>query len=128
LPSSTQGIGIFLGLWTSWNNFSLNWFGREKNRTEPNRTEINRFEPVSVRFGSVQKIKKKIKSVWLFILVQNRTKPEMLSPTYCAERTWRASNMLFFLASMYIWFIYFYSEIQYIHYILVFFLFFSKKE
>jgi hypothetical protein len=48
----------------------------EGKKTKPNRTEINRFEPV---FGSVQKIKKK-NSVWLFILVQNRTEPEMLSP------------------------------------------------
>jgi len=37
---------------------------------------LNRF---SVRFGS--KTKKNIKSVWLFILVQNRTGPKMLSPT-----------------------------------------------
>jgi hypothetical protein len=50
-------------------------------KTEPNRTEINRFELV---FGSVRfKKLKKIKSVWLFILVQNRTEPEMLSPNGC---------------------------------------------
>jgi hypothetical protein len=51
----------------------------EGEKTEPNRTEINRFEPV---FGSVRikKLKKK-NLVWLFILVQNRTEPEMLSPT-----------------------------------------------
>jgi hypothetical protein len=35
---------------THWNNFGLNWFGREKNQTK-----INLFEPV---FGSVQKLKK----------------------------------------------------------------------
>jgi len=39
-------------------------FGREKNRTEPKLIGLNRF---SVRFGS--KNFKKIKSVWLFILV-----------------------------------------------------------
>jgi hypothetical protein len=50
----------------------------EGKKTEPNRTEINRFEMI---FGLVRfkKLKKKI-SVWLFILVQNRTEPEMLSP------------------------------------------------
>jgi hypothetical protein len=47
----------------------------EGKQTEPNRTEINRFEPV---FGSVQKLKK---TVWLFIFVQNRTEPKMLSPS-----------------------------------------------
>jgi hypothetical protein len=56
----------------------LNRFGRGKNQTEPNRTEINRFEPV---FGSVRFKKLKKKLIWLFILVQNRTEPEMLSPS-----------------------------------------------
>jgi hypothetical protein len=52
---------------------------------EKNRTEINRFEPV---FGSVRfKKLKKIKSVWLFILVQNQTKPEMLNSTSWAQPT-----------------------------------------
>jgi len=57
---------------THWNNFGLNWFGREKNQTK-----INLFEPVfgSVRFKNLKKI-----SVWLFILVQNRTESKMLSP------------------------------------------------
>jgi hypothetical protein len=46
-------------------------------KTKPNRIEINWFEPV---FSSVRFKKLKKKSVWLFILVQNRTEPEMLSP------------------------------------------------
>jgi hypothetical protein len=51
----------------------------EGKKTEPNRTKINRFEPV---FGSVRfKKLKKNNSVWLFILVQNRNEPEMLSPS-----------------------------------------------
>jgi len=56
----------------------LNQFGKEKN--ERNRIEINQFEPVfsSVQFDS----KNKKKSVWLLILVQNRTEPEMLSPKF----------------------------------------------
>jgi hypothetical protein len=40
----------------------------EREKTEPNQTE-------KFRFGS----KTKKKSVWLFILVQNRTGPKMLS-------------------------------------------------
>jgi hypothetical protein len=57
----------------------------EEKKTKPNRTEINRFEPV---FGSVLfKKLKKIKSVWLFILVQNRTEPEMLSPRLDHDHT-----------------------------------------
>jgi len=56
----------------------LVWKGKK-----PNRTEYGRFEPVfgSVRFGS--KTWKKIISVWLIILVQNRTEPEMLTPSNC---------------------------------------------
>jgi hypothetical protein len=42
------------------------WTGLEGKK--PNRTKINRLEPI---FGSVQKLKKK--SVWFFILFQNRT-------------------------------------------------------
>jgi hypothetical protein len=61
---------------------NLNRFGREKNRTEPKLICLNRF---SVRFGSVQKIKKS-NSVWLFILIQNRTEPEMLSPNATIHR------------------------------------------
>jgi hypothetical protein len=57
--------------------FELVWKGKK-----PNRTEINRFESV---FGSVQKIKKK--SVLLFILVQNRTEPEMFSPSFYSNTT-----------------------------------------
>jgi hypothetical protein len=50
------------------------WTSLEGKKTEPNRTEIKRFESV---FGSVRfKNLKKINSVWLFILVQNRTKPD----------------------------------------------------
>jgi hypothetical protein len=45
------------------------WTGLEREKTEPNQTE-------KFRFGS----KTKKKSVWLFILVQNRTGPKMLSP------------------------------------------------
>jgi len=41
------------------------WKGKKPNWTEPKLIGLNRF---SVRFGSVQKIKKK-NSVWLFILV-----------------------------------------------------------
>jgi hypothetical protein len=48
------------------------WKGKK-----PNRTEINRFEPV---FGLVRFKNLKKKLVWLFILVQNRTEPKMLSP------------------------------------------------
>jgi hypothetical protein len=51
------------------------WKGKKPNRTEPKLIGLNQF---SVRFGS--KIKKK--SVWLFILVQNRTEPKMLSPIF----------------------------------------------
>jgi hypothetical protein len=51
----------------------LNRFGRKKNQTK-----INRFELIfsSVRFKKL----KKNNSIWLFILVQNRTGPEMPSP------------------------------------------------
>ena len=49
-------------------------FGLKGEKTEPKLIGLNRF---SVRFGS--KTKKK-KTVWLFILVQNRTEPKMLSP------------------------------------------------
>jgi hypothetical protein len=52
------------------------WTSLEGKKTEPKLIGLNRF---SVRFGS--KTKKKIKSVWLFILVQNRTGPKMLSPS-----------------------------------------------
>jgi hypothetical protein len=70
-------IGVdFLENGSKYKNFGLNRFGREK--TEPNRTEINRFESV---FGSVQFNSKTLqKLVWLFILVQNRIGPKMLSP------------------------------------------------
>jgi len=57
-------------------NFDLNRFERGKNRTEPKLIGLNRF---SVRFGS--KTKNKIKSIWFYILVQNQTRPKMLSPT-----------------------------------------------
>jgi hypothetical protein len=50
------------------------WKGKKPNRIEPKLICLNWF---SVRFGS--KILKK-NSVWLFILVQNRTEPEMISP------------------------------------------------
>jgi hypothetical protein len=63
----------------------------EGEKTEPNRTEINRFESVSVRFGS--KTKNKIKSIWLYILVQNRTGPKMLSPSYHTLMT-RISSLM----------------------------------
>jgi hypothetical protein len=65
----------------------------EGKKTESNQTEINQFEPV---FGSVpfKKLKKNI-SFWLFILVQNRTEPEMLSPVRCyARATSWACDML----------------------------------
>jgi len=62
---------------SKYKNFGLNRFGREKNRTEPKLIGLNWF---SVRFGS--KTKNKIKSVWLYILIQNRTGPKMLSPRF----------------------------------------------
>ena len=72
----------FLKKYDQWKNpeiiFGLNWFEREKNRTEPNRTWSVR---INFRFGSVQKIEKKKNSVWLFILTQNRTEPKMLTLT-----------------------------------------------
>ena len=50
----------------------------ERKKTGPNRTEHGRFEPV---FGSVRfKHLKKIISVRLLILAQNRTEPKMLTP------------------------------------------------
>jgi hypothetical protein len=57
--------------------FQSVWKGEKPNRTEPKLIGLNRF---SVRFGS--KTKNKIKSVWLFILVQNRIGPKMLSLSY----------------------------------------------
>jgi hypothetical protein len=70
----------------------LNRFGKKKNQTEPNRTKINRFEPV---FGSVRfKKLKKNNSVWLFILVQNRTEPEMLSPSAVVRINWNGDVLL----------------------------------
>jgi len=63
------------------------WKGKK-----PNRPEINRFEPV---FGSVRfKKLKKINSVWLFILIQNRTEPEMLSPNVKQRCFIRMSGVL----------------------------------
>jgi hypothetical protein len=49
-------------------------FGLEGKQTEPKLIDLNRF---SVQFGS----KTKKKTVWLFILVQNRTELKMLSPS-----------------------------------------------
>jgi hypothetical protein len=69
-------IGVdFLENGSKYKNFGLNRFGRGKNRTESKLIGLNRF---SVRFGS--KTKNKIKSVWLFIWVQNRTGSKMFSP------------------------------------------------
>jgi hypothetical protein len=50
----------------------------EGKKTKPNQTEINWFGPV---FGSVQKLKKYIILVWLFIW--SKTGPKMLSPSKC---------------------------------------------
>lgn len=55
------------------------WKGKKPNWTEPKLIGLNRF---SIRFGS--KTWKKIILVWLFILVQNRTEPKMLSPNWYA--------------------------------------------
>jgi hypothetical protein len=90
----------FFGLlWKIWsvkslekthrNHFGLNRFGRGKNRTEPKLIGLNRF---SVRFGS--KTKKKTNSVWLFILVQNRTEPKMLSPMHTSSLKRATSSMV----------------------------------
>jgi hypothetical protein len=69
-------IGVdFLKNGSKYKIFGLNRFGRGKNRTEPKLIGLNRF---SVWFGS--KTKNKIKSAWLFILIQNRIGPKMLSP------------------------------------------------
>jgi len=86
-------------LWKIWlvkslekthrNNFGLNRFGREKNRTELKLISLNRF---LIRFGS--KTKKKTNSVWLFILVQNRTEPKMLSPMHTSSLKRATSSMV----------------------------------
>jgi hypothetical protein len=63
------------------------WKGKK-----PNRTEINWFEPV-FGFGLVQKLKK-TNSVWLFILVQNRTEPKMFSPMHTSSLKRATSSMV----------------------------------
>jgi hypothetical protein len=55
------------------------WKGNKLNQTEPKLISLNRF---SVRFDS----KTKKKTVWLFILVHNRTEPKMLSPNHTRRR------------------------------------------
>jgi hypothetical protein len=89
-------IGVdFLENGSKYKNLGLNRFGRGKNRTEPKLIGLNRF---SVRFGS--KTKNKIKSVWLYILVQNRTGPKMPSPTRdCSTSTASFSTLLTHLPS-----------------------------
>jgi hypothetical protein len=65
------------------------WKGKKPNRTEPKLIGLNRF---SVRFGS--KTKKKTNSVWLFILVQNRTEPKMFSPMHTSSLKRATSSMV----------------------------------
>jgi hypothetical protein len=60
-------------------HFGLNRFGKEKNRAK-----INRFELVfgSVRFGSVQKLKKIIIGLVVYFDPKpDRTGPKMLNPS-----------------------------------------------
>ena len=75
VDGSTEG-GILLVL-VEDHRFEPVWKGKKPNRTEPKLIGLNRF---SVWFGSKKNLK--FFSIWLFILVQNRTEPEMLSPSY----------------------------------------------